>query len=135
MPFVFSTITATVDYVEYNKPSDPNVLPVIIKGVRIKGGANLTTKALITPNGIVTEVTNEEAAFLTQNAQFLEHQRAGFVRLESREFPIDSVVNDMKPADGSAPLTDADYEEGGRAFNLNAATGEATRPPKIGPAA
>lgn len=120
MVYVYSTATATIDYVEYNKPSDKNMLPQVIRKVTIKGGANVADKHLFTPNGVVTEVTPEDYAFLAQNQSFIQHVTDGFHVVEKTRFDVDSVVNDMEPKDRSAPLTPEDYEPGGRMHDANA---------------
>lgn len=107
--FVFSTATSALEFVQYSTPKDPRVLPEVLRTVRVKGGANLADKHLLTPNGVMTQVTDDEADFLVQNAAFLDAMKRGFIRIERHAANMDSVVNDMVPKDRSAPKTPEDY--------------------------
>lgn len=113
--FVYSTITADVSYVEY-KDGPPGGLPIEGRKVTIKGGAGLANKHVITPKGVVTVITTDELAFLMNDDNFKLHLAAGFVQYESQQYDLDAVVADMNHEDGSRPLTEADYQPGGRAY-------------------
>lgn len=103
--YVYSTHSTDLEYVEYSKPADANVLPTVVRRVRIKGGAGVADKRLVTPGGVVTEVSDEDLAFLHTNAEFLKHMKAGFVTVEGTRFDPDHVGADMRHGDGSQPLT------------------------------
>ena len=112
MPHVYSTATAHIKYVEYDKPESDRVLPRVIRSVEIKGGANLPTKTLETPAAVRTEVSNEDLAFLMNNDKFKEHVAKGFMRVEASNFLAETVANDMTPKDGCAPKTPEDFVTG-----------------------
>ena len=111
MPYVFSTATRTIDFVEYSKPDNPRVLPAILRKVTVKGGANVADKHVHTPNGVATLVTDDDMAFLVGNAEFNRAVKCGFMRIERDQANMDSVVNDMTPKDGCAPKVPGDFEQ------------------------
>ena len=77
------------------------------KSVVIKGGAGVKDKfSLATPKGMVTEVTDEELAFLQKDPHFQRHVRKGFMRVMNQE---KLNVSDMQPKDHGAQLTDSEH--------------------------
>ncbi|CAB4132158.1 hypothetical protein UFOVP138_63 [uncultured Caudovirales phage] len=80
--------------------------------VHIAGGANVITKSLITPLGVHTEISEDDANFLRQDEHFKKHVSEGFMSLQERSVDIESIVVDMgDKVDKSAPLTTADQED------------------------
>lgn len=109
--YVFSTLTANTAYAIYNYESHD--LPIIEKQIVIKGGANLADKNLVTPQGVMTEVSDEDLALLEQDYHFKDHIKNGFIKVEKRKAEVEKAVKDMKDKDRSAPLTDKDFEKDG----------------------
>lgn len=118
-PHIYSTLSADTEYTGYvpksEKEGGANVPERV---VRIKGGANvadprhLIIGKNVTPAGHRTTVTKDELEFLKGNHTFQTHMKHGFVKfLEGGAEKVDKVVKDMKKADKSAPMTDADYDE------------------------
>lgn len=108
--YVFSTLTAGQDYTLYEvNPSGVNMVKAVVS---IKGGANLPDKHLITPLGVVTEVTDDELAILNRIDDFKRHKELGFITVQERKDDVEAVVADMEQRDESAPLTPNDYAEG-----------------------
>lgn len=131
MPYVVSTLANSQIYTDYDKPEvqgSQMSRPAIPKRkVLIKGGARVQG-ALRTPDGVLTKITDEDAAWLQTNRVFLIHQKGGHVKIVNREVNPDKVAGDLKVDDGevqagervssgSAQLSvDAgDFEAGGRA--------------------
>lgn len=106
MPFVASTMSAPVQYVQYGGTD----MPVAQRSVTIEGGANVANKNLITPQGVITEVSNEDAAFLNKDQVFNMHRDAGYVQILDKRVDGDAAAVDMTHRDPSAPLVDADFE-------------------------
>lgn len=79
--------------------------------VMIKGGAGVAGKHLITPLGLHTEVTDEEADILMRNHVFQFHLKNGSVVIEDKKADPEKIVGDMGGEDPSGPLTPADYED------------------------
>lgn len=107
MPYIYSTLTASQKYTTYKKSN--NDMAVIDKQIVINGGAGISDKFLRTPNGAVTNVTEEELDLLKTNKSFQRHMERGFVTVDDKLHDVDNVVADMTTRDGSAPLVDGDF--------------------------
>ncbi len=71
--FIVSTLDASTEYAIFGD-SPRRVLVLGVAGLRLVGrGA---------PPSMRTEVSDEEAAFLSNHDQFIEHQKRGHVRIE-----------------------------------------------------
>lgn len=133
MPFIASTMSANVDYVDYY-PSDSGA-HTRKRTVTIKGGAGVASRphalatGMLTPPGHVTEVTDEELDFLMNNHTFKQQMNAGFLQVLKRDVAPEKATKDMKTTDPSAPLTEKDFKEGGRskmAADMAVKTGKIT---------
>lgn len=123
MPSIISTLTADNVYSAYapKNPNEKNARPnVVQKSVLIRGGANVAKQktindGLITPKGIATFVSDDDLSFLESHKEFQRHVKNGFLKVVRSSAPkAETVAKDLKPADTSAPYTDADYKPGGR---------------------
>lgn len=117
MPYICSTATNDAYYCDY-APGGAD-LPVLKHRVLIKGGANRGGKNLQTPQGVVTEVSQDDLDFLNKNTAFQRHVKKGFLTVveQKKEPEANKVAKDMTKQDASAPLRDVDYEDGGRMAN------------------
>lgn len=116
MPYITSTMSASVSYAIYGKTAGG--LSVIKKEIVIEGGANVMNKKLLaTPNGVVTKVTDEDLALLEEHPLFKIHKENGFVRV-SKSNPQEDVMKvdtgDMQDKDASAQRVDSDYTKKGK---------------------
>jgi len=111
MPFVYSTSTNNTDYVEYGA-SPPGGRPPVIRRVTVNGRANVpdSAKTLYTPSSVGTEISQEDADWLSQHEAFERHVKAGFMILSKAKTAPAKVAAGMKAKDGSAPKTPADFE-------------------------
>ena len=114
MPVVFSRLANSQMYAIYAPPvkGADGLINTVADYVHIKGGAGLANKFLITPLGVPTTVTDDEAEALEQNSTFKLHKDRGHVTIETSatERDTDAVVADMGSlTDDSAPLTPSDY--------------------------
>jgi|SRR6478736_5361193 len=112
--YVYSTLSAPVDYINFVKGA--NNVPQALRcagreGVFIHGGHGVATlgKSLITPQGVVTEVSDEQLTYLQENPVFQRHQKNGFIIVESKRVDPEKVAASMATADGSAPLAPSDF--------------------------
>lgn len=118
MPHIASTLSAPVTYVEYEYTPDKR--PVRKRGITIKGGAGVASRphalanGLLTPDGIVTPVTEEELAFLKTDEVFQRHIKGGFLKILNSNVSGNKAAKDMNARDPSRPYTEKDYEKGGR---------------------
>lgn len=105
--FVISTLTAPVKYTGWLQNNGVNTVQ---KEVLVQGGAGiaLTSGAHVrTPQGVQTEVSDEDAAFLASHQHFKDHMKGGFVKICDRSQVPDKAAKDMAE-DKSRPKTDKD---------------------------
>lgn len=125
MPHVASTMSSDTHYSDWtSNPGGINVKKEITgkKQVTVHGGHGVAklhkNGARITPEGVITEVTEAELAFLQKDEVFQTHLKHGFVKILSNaasKAAPEKIAKDMAGADASAPLTDKDFKKGGRA--------------------
>ena len=104
---VFSKMASSVNYIDWI-PGGAD-LPSRGKSVLIKGGHGVAGKNLITPLGIHTEITAEEAELLKRNKVFQLHLKNGSVVIQESKADPEKVISDMGADDKSAPLTPSDF--------------------------
>ena len=132
MPYVISTSGNDTEYTEYRTVKEnKDIRNTPIKSVIVKGGQGvMRRKELFTPNnGVVTEVSPEDAEFLANHPVFKKHALRGFVRLVNYQ-PDDKraakELETMEKEDDSAQLTPEDFgaeaaavEEGGAELKIS----------------
>lgn len=106
--YVYSTLATDVRYTKW-LPATANDELRIDRQVLIKGGANVADKRIITPRGVVTEVTNDDVDLLMQNEIFQIHFDAGHVTIERSKQDAEIVAADMTTREPSSPLVPEDY--------------------------
>lgn len=118
MKQVFSTASADTRYAQWVTQAG---VGTIERSVLVRGGAGVSMRGagqkVYTPEGIRTEVSDEDAAFLASHRQFIEHQKRGHVRIENIARDPDTVAQKMEPDKGSAPKTPADVAKDAKASN------------------
>lgn len=99
-------------------------LKLLESSVLIRGKAGLANKNLITPQGVVTSITEAELDRLKNNPVFNAHKDNGFIIVSEQSASADDVAeSSLTPNDDpSAPLTPDKYVKG----NEFAPSGEAT---------
>ena len=114
MPYVYSKNSAHVDFCFYTK--GPGGISEITKKITIKGRANVANndphKGIFTPDGVVNKVTDEELKALKEHPIFKQQVAAGFIKVETKQAPVEKVAKDMKDKDRSAPVTPGDFKKG-----------------------
>ena len=123
MPHIVSTLTNDQNYTDWSRPEQTGKvarLNVVQRQILIKGKANVITKALVTPEGVLTSVSEEELEALKKIRAFQEHIKLGHLKILAREASPDKVAKDMTDRDQSAPLNEAkgDFKKGGRAAGV-----------------
>lgn len=124
--YVFSTLTANQKYPTWKKVPGRDI-PTMQGYVLIRGGANLPSKVLVTPKGVMTPVTDEEYEQLKESPGFLQHLKGGFLTVEDKAYDIDKVVSDLEEKDTSAPMTPKDFEDAGQKAPTTAAPNDDER--------
>lgn len=111
--YIASTLASGNIYTNYAKGgADMPVVALVDgrEGVFIEGGAGIANRLLVTPEGVITEVTAEQLDYLQANEIFKLHQKNGFVKIlsGSREPNEVAATGDMNKADASRQLTEGD---------------------------
>lgn len=109
--FVYTTLTNDNVYTNY-APGPAGGVQQAAGQVLIYGGANRANKSLVTPLGVMTEVSDKDFEILQANADFQLHTKNGFITVRDDKVNAEVAAADMKGRDKSAPLTDNDYQEG-----------------------
>ena len=118
---VFSKLSTDVTYHDYEAGGAD--LPVITKSVTINGGAGVATKHLVTPLGVHTEITEDQAELLNRNGIFQLHKKNGFVVIEKKKADVEKVAANM--ADTS------DYKTSARQLTAMDFASDAAKPMEV----
>jgi rRNA maturation endonuclease Nob1 len=111
MPFIYSTLSNDNVYVQYAEQKSNNLAPVAVGSIYIAGKANITNKNLLTPKGVVTEVTDAQLKDLELSEVFNIHVKNGFITVDKSKKDADKVAKDMTAKDKSAPLSEEDVPQ------------------------
>lgn len=125
--YVYSTLAADVLY-QNHAPGGAD-LPIVVSEVLVRGGAGIADNRLMTPRGIVTEITEAQAEALRQNPVFQMHEKNGFVQIESAKVDPEIKAADMTGRDQSAPLVPEDMRPEDRPLGTEDEV-EAPTPPR-----
>ncbi len=112
--YVVSTLTSSQAYTLFkNQDAEGKKIPRADRVVTVKGGHGVAdSSTLITPQGVVTEITEEQAALLNDVPMFKRHEKKGFVKILKKKPDAAKSSADLAQKDGSAPLTADSFEEG-----------------------
>jgi len=124
--YIYSTLTTGMTYTSYKQGGAD--LPVVEHRVHVAGGANVADKHLLTPRGVVTEVSDEDLEHLERNQLFQRHKANGFILVDTIKVdPEIKVAADMEQKDDSAPLTPEDYPDSAEGAKPSASNKRAGR--------
>ena len=102
--YICSTLTNDQHYTNYKASNGGPA--VAVEAVTIKGGSNRADMRLITPRGVVTEVTDEQMEILNRNHVFKAHVTSGHIVVNKTSVAPEKTVDaHMEAKDGSAPYT------------------------------
>lgn len=104
--YIFSTLAASVAYTNYAAGGAD--LPVPMPSVLVHGGAGVANERIVTPRGVVTEVTEDQLQYLRENKVFQLHEKNGFVMVSEANTDPDKAAADMEGRDNSAPIVPQD---------------------------
>lgn len=114
--YICSKLSSDQAYTTWYKDTANN-MPRKNKQVLIKGGAGVANKKVITPYGVITQVTEEQIKQLQDNCpSFNRHLKAGYLKIlekDPRDKEIEKIADDMQK-DGSAPITPKDLKKEGK---------------------
>lgn len=106
--YIYSTLASDNVYAAHGPAVDG--LPQAREGILIRGGYGVATRALVTPRGSVTPITDEQYARLQDDAVFVLHRDNGFIAVEQSSAPAEVVAANMAQNDPSAPLEPGDLD-------------------------
>lgn len=112
---VISTLGANMEYTEWVNNAGMNSA---LKSVTVRGGAGIANRSLVTPEGVRTQVSDEDAAFLAKHGMFKFHQERGHVKIVSMERDPDSIAQSMTKDEGTRPRNEDDVEKFAKEKNL-----------------
>ena len=111
MPYVLSKLANTQIYTLYAQGLDNINIPEA--SVEIKGGADVTDKNLVTPEGVLTQVTAEQLDILKANKDFQRHMDNGHIKYFGTAPNIEKHAEKMEK-DPSRQITKSDYTKKGK---------------------
>lgn len=104
--YIFSTLASDIAYTNH-LPGGAD-MPIELPPVVIKGGAGVMNARIVTPRGVMTEVTEEQLEYLRANEVFKLHEKNGFVMVSTTATDPDKAAADMTGRDNSAPMVPQD---------------------------
>lgn len=109
--YIYSTLTDSNLHTGYDLANGNDLKP-IERQVLVKGGAGLANENFVTPDGVLTIVTNEELEWLLRQPLFALHVANGYVKHSFAQADANKIAAEMNRRDGAAPLTQADIPSG-----------------------
>lgn len=110
--YIMSKMTSNVNYTIYAKA--PSGLPVVKQIITVRGGADvIDKKTLVTPEGVLTVISDDEYNKLQLNPIFRRHLERGMISVSSNESNAEKTSKELSK-DSSAQLTPKDYKKSGK---------------------
>lgn len=106
---VYSTLACSQTYGPYTAGGGD--LPRREVSVTIQGGAGVSNKHFMTPQGVATTITAEQLKLCRQDLVFQEQEKRGYIKVDESTGKVtdaDHVATDMANDDPSRPLAPAD---------------------------
>jgi hypothetical protein len=107
--YVYSTLANDQQYIDWRGGGGD--MPIRGRAVLVKGGTGVANARIVTPLGVATEISAEDAAFLETNPLFKLHAQNGHVTIQRKKDDPEKVASDMNLKDPAAPKTPADYAD------------------------
>lgn len=86
-----------------------------VKRVVVKGRSNVRDpNTLIMPEGVITEVSDEDAEIIAKHPLYKQYEQNGMMKLTTSKVGARSAKSDLAEKDGAAQLTEDDYKRAGR---------------------
>lgn len=109
MAYVTSTMSAGINYAIYKKTAGG--LSIVVKEITVNGGNGVINKNFITPEGVVTYLSDEDLELLENHPLFKTHKENGFVKVHKSE---KVKIDDLQTKDLSAQKTPDDFTKKGK---------------------
>lgn len=112
MPYILSKLANSQIYTNYAKGVGDN-MNIPVKSIEIKGGADVTDKHLVTPEGVITKISDTDLEVLKSNVDFQRHLEGGYVKYFGTAPNIEKHADKMTK-DKSRQIKKSDYEKEGK---------------------
>lgn len=110
--YITSKMSTSVNYAVYAK--GPNGINEVKQIITINGGADvIDVKTLVTPEGVVTAVSDSDFVKLQDNPIFNRHLERGVIKVSTNERIAQKTPQSMTK-DNSAQMTPRDYKKQGK---------------------
>lgn len=109
MVYIYSTLANSQLFVQYAPPTEVGMFATEIRRVHVNGGAGIASKHLITSQGAVTAISQEDYEAICELKHFKDFVERGHIRVDKKSYDIEKIVGDMNSRDPSAPLTPSDF--------------------------
>lgn len=106
--FIFSTLATDMLYTEWMPTHDSGAMAGKGREVFVKGGTGVANDRVVTPQGVRTEIEDDDLASLQNNEVFKLHVKNGFITYQKKSADPEKVAADMKLNDPSSPRTPSD---------------------------
>lgn len=117
--YITSRLSSGVDYAFYGKT--PGGINKVEKTISIKGGSDVVDKkTLLTPQGVVTELSKDDLDLLKTHPVFKMHLENGYITINENEKAAIKAGEKLE-VDKSSQITDEDYENGNEKKQMLAA--------------
>lgn len=109
MIYIISNAANSTDYAIYANTSDKD-LAVIQEVITIKGGSGVINKNFITPEGVVTEVTDAQYELLKKDPSFQQHlKNKTLAVVTKKDSAAPEKIASTLYRDNSSPVRPSDY--------------------------
>lgn len=115
MKYVASKLSYQQEFTFY-APAQGGGPAIRTGGITVKGGCNVRDEhTLVLPtDGVITEITDEEATLLASHPVFKMYERNGAMKIVASERDGRRAARDLFEKDGSAQLNEKDFRKKGR---------------------
>lgn len=109
MTYILSRLSSGVDYAFY--ACGQNGINNVVETIHLDGGADVINKRnLVTPEGVVTEISSDKLEKLKTHPVFQTHLENGFIKICDSSKSADKSANELEK-DNSRQLTPQDYRK------------------------
>ena len=109
--FIYSTLPCAQQYTLYAKDQPNPTVNVVDKHVLIEGGHGVANKNIITPYGVMTEVTEEQMEILNNVPQFKSHKEAGYISVRDKQDDVEKVADNLDKDSKDMPKSKKDLNK------------------------
>ena len=110
MKYIASKLSYDQSFVFYTGTAPFAVSKVIV----VKGGSNVRDpKTLVMPQGVITELSDEDAALIEADRLYKDFEKNGMMKLVNSKAGAKSAKKDLAEGDAASQLKESDYKKRG----------------------